>query len=561
MSSTLVDDPRSRPQTAGASPRADDNVRRFTTAAIAGVGVVLIPYLWVSFALWEGPSLLRTSNGGYGDNFYDLQAAILHGRLYLPNGSIGGEAFLHNGHQYMYFGLFPSLLRMPILLVTNSLDGRLTAISIFIAWLLTGLFSALLVWRVRILIRGSAILGRAEATTLGVFIATIMGGSVLVSLAANPYVYSEDFAWSVALTTGSFFALLGVLERPSSGRIVATAVLVLAAYNTRATTGLSCAIGALLVAAWFAVGREGAQNRRWWLPMLTIGLVPIMIGCAINYSKFGLLFGFKTSEQIAAQYFGGRERPPTVKDFSLGYLPTTIQGYLRPIGVQIDDVFPYITMPQEIRTNATVVIDPTASLPASMPLMFLLGIWGTVCALMPRLPGRMSAIRLMLIAAAVGGGALLLFGYVIERYLADFLPYLILAGAVGVVDVWRRIERNQRSTRTLVSAVIAILGLFSIAANFGIATSPTETWSSVQASNYIKFEKSMSDVTGHPLAAHVTLGFDHPRGGRLGVSCTLSGTAPSSTWQTGWVRRASGLEVSTPTTGYPLTRLRSALCA
>ena len=47
------------------------------------------------------------------DNFYDLQArAMLAGRLYLPNGSIGIEAFIHDGHQYTYFGLFPSLLRL-----------------------------------------------------------------------------------------------------------------------------------------------------------------------------------------------------------------------------------------------------------------------------------------------------------------------------------------------------------------------------------------------------------------------------------------------------------------
>ena len=181
--------------------RVDDSLRRFTAAALAGTGVVLIPYLWVLLLCGEHKSL-RTTDGGYDDNFYDLQArAILHGHLYLPNGSIGGEAFLHNGHQYTYFGLFPSLLRIPVLLVTHSLDGRLSALLILIAWLLTGLFTSLLVWRVRVLIRGPAFLGRAEAASLGVLMATIMGGSVLVVLAADPYVYSEDLAWSVALTT------------------------------------------------------------------------------------------------------------------------------------------------------------------------------------------------------------------------------------------------------------------------------------------------------------------------------------------------------------------------
>ena len=38
-----------------------------------------------------------------------------------------------------------------------------------------------------------------EAAAYGVFMATVMGGSVLIFLAATPFVYNEDFAWSVAL--------------------------------------------------------------------------------------------------------------------------------------------------------------------------------------------------------------------------------------------------------------------------------------------------------------------------------------------------------------------------
>jgi hypothetical protein len=473
----------------------------------AGVGVACIPYVWVLFALWESPSLFRTTNNGYGDWFYDIQArALFHGHLYVPNGSIGAEAFVNKGHQYMYFGLFPALLRMPILIVTHSMDGRLTAGSMFIAWILTGLFSALLIWRVRILIRGSATLGRVEAVSLGVLIATLMSGSVLIVLAADPYVYSEDLAWSVAMAIGSFFALLGVLERPSSGRVAVCGVLVLAAYDTRATTGLACVLGALLVAAWFALGREGAQKRRWWVPMFVIGLVPIMIGCAISWAKFGQLFGFRLSNQIAAATFGTSH----FKDFSIRYVPTTIHAYFQPDGLQFSNVFPYITTPPEIGASPNIHIDPTASLTASMPLLFLLGVWGTVCVVRPRSVASLSAIRLVLVAAAAGCGVVLIFDWILERYLADFLPLLILVGAVGIVDVWRRLNRSQRGVRVLVLVVISVLGLFSLAANFGIATSPSLTWSRVQARNYVEVQKSISDITGHPLEAGVTRGAQRP---------------------------------------------------
>jgi hypothetical protein len=121
---------------------------------LAGLAVVGAPYLWVLTDLWNSsPSLLRTASpDGFASNFYDLQArAMLHGHLYITNGALGDEAFIHAGRQYTYFGLFPSLLRIPILLVTHSLDGRLTAFSMLMAWLVTALFSSLLVWRVRTL--------------------------------------------------------------------------------------------------------------------------------------------------------------------------------------------------------------------------------------------------------------------------------------------------------------------------------------------------------------------------------------------------------------------------
>lgn len=217
------------------------NRRRFVVAASVGISVVTIPYLWVLFVMWNSaPNLFRNVYAnGYGGDFYDLQArAMLSGHLYVPKGSLSIETWVHNGRDYTYFGLFPSLLRMPILLVTHHLDGRLSTWFILLAWLLTGLFTSLLVWRIRTTLRGDAFLGRAEALTLGILIASIAGGSVLVYLAANPYVYSEDKAWSVALSLGAFFALLGMLERPSWGRVFSSGLLIVATNLTALLKGM-----------------------------------------------------------------------------------------------------------------------------------------------------------------------------------------------------------------------------------------------------------------------------------------------------------------------------------
>ena len=141
--------------------------RRFVVAATTGIALMAVPFLWILWSLWGPVNLLRPTV--YENNFYDLQArAMFHGHLSLAPGSLGIEGFVHDGRTYTYFGLFPSIVRMPILLVTSSLDAKLTPTYMLLAWLLTGLFTSLLLWRVRFLVRGDVVMGRMEATAFGV---------------------------------------------------------------------------------------------------------------------------------------------------------------------------------------------------------------------------------------------------------------------------------------------------------------------------------------------------------------------------------------------------------
>ena len=460
--------------------------------------VVSVPYLWVLWDLWTGtPSPLRGVNPS---NFYELQArAMFHGHLSVPPGSLGIEAFVHDGRPYTYFGLFPSLVRMPILLFTSRLDGRLTAPALLVAWVATGVFSSLALWRVRVLLRGRALLGRAEAASYGVLVATITGGSVLVYLAATPFVYNEDIAWSVALTVGSMFALLGVIERPSWGRITAAGVLILAANLDRGPTGYACAIGALLVAVWFFFGWYGQESRRWVLPMVLVGLLPLAVSCAVNWSKFGLPFGIPLTDQVWTHINAHRQHFLAVnrgQAFSVAFLPSTLYTYLRPAGLHLSSVFPFITTPTApAPALAGAVLDetyPTASLTATMPLLFLLSCWGLVAAFRPHPVGRARLTRLLLLASAAGAAGALLWGLITERYMSDFLPFLILASAVGLVDLWTRVGTKRRGARTALLAVVAGAGLFSVAANVGVSLTPTSQWTTAQLKRFVTFQHQVT---------------------------------------------------------------------
>jgi hypothetical protein len=476
----------------------DRSRRRFALAAIAGALVTLPLELWVLWDMWSGS--VNALRGVPYDDFYDLQArALFHGHLYLPNGSMGIEAFVHNGHDYTYFGLFPSLIRMPILLLTSRYDGMLTAPSILAAWVLTALFSALMLWRIRVLMRGDAPLGRFEAASFGVLIATITGGSVVLYLAATPFVFNEDFAWSIPLTVGALFALLGVLERPSWGRVLASGSLILCANLNRSPAGWGCSIAAILVAAWFAFGKEAAVHRRWALPTLAAGLVPFLAGCVVTYAKFGIPIGLPMADQVWAsvnahrRYFlaanGG-------KAFSFSFLPSTLSAYFQPAGMRIGGIFPFFTPPAAPAPwLAGAVMDqsyPTASFTDTSPLLFLLGCWGLITAVRLRAVRRVRLIWFVLLGAAAGASGVLLWGYISQRYLGDLMPFFVIAAGIGLVDGCRRLETRSKRVKAGAIGALAAVGVYCLAANVAIAAFPVAQWTMAQNANFVSVEKSWS---------------------------------------------------------------------
>ncbi len=490
--------------------------RRFTVAAVIGTAVMAVPYLWILWGAWESPDPIRKTV--FEDNFFDVQArALFHGHLYLPKGAIGIEAFVHAGHQYTYFGLFPSIIRMPILLVTSRLDGHLTAPFMLAAWVATAVFAALLLWRVRVLVRGDAVVSRTEATGYGVLMATIMGGSVLLYLAATPYVFSEDLAWSVCLTVGSLFALLGVMERPTWGRVVASGVLILCANLDRATTGYASAGAALLVACWFFFGRGGRDSRRWWLPVALAGAIPLLVAVVVNMIKFDLPFGVPVSEQVWSSINVHRQHFLAAhhnSEVGLDFVPSTAWAYFQPLGLRFTSTFPFMTMPaQPAASFSGVIFDRlyrTDSVPASTPLLFLLSCWGLITAFRPRSVGKVARTRLLLLAAGAACVALLLWGYIAPRYLADFMPLLILASAVAMADIWRRLDGKRRGVRIGSVVTIGVVGLFSIAANFGATITPNDSSNDSQVANYVSFQHDVSQLVGGNFGKHVSRGSELP---------------------------------------------------
>ncbi len=137
----------------------DAGRRRLRRAWWRGAVPTLAAYLWV---LTVGRADLLQVH--YFDDFYDAQArSLMHGRLDVPPEVPGFEGFLIDGRTYIYFGPFPSLLRMPVLAVTDRFDGRLTTLSMLLAAVVLAAASFRLLCSLRPLARGHPAAGATRA--------------------------------------------------------------------------------------------------------------------------------------------------------------------------------------------------------------------------------------------------------------------------------------------------------------------------------------------------------------------------------------------------------------
>jgi hypothetical protein len=184
------------------------------------------------------------------------------------------------------------------------------------------------------------------------------------------------------------------------------------------------------------------------------------------------------------------------KAFSFAFLPSTLWAYLQPFGIRLGGIFPFITPPgAPAAWLGGVVLDqtyPTASFTASSPLLLLLGCWGAITAFRPRGIGLVRLTRIILIGAAAGAGGVLLWGYISQRYLADLMPFFIIAGGIGLIDVWRRLETRRQRARTLALGGIFAIGAYCLAANLAIAAFPVGQWTISQSERFISVQKSLS---------------------------------------------------------------------
>ncbi len=465
---------------------------RYLLACAGGSGIGGILFTWMLTAgSWD---LFRWQKMA---SFYDAQAhALLNGRWDVPQQVLGIESFTVHGKSYLYQGPVPALLRMPIVAFGDRLDGRLTQLSMLAAYVVIMMVVGHMSLRLRCMVRGDEPVTGVELVGLAGFMALLGGGSSLLYLASRAWVYHEALIWGVAFSIAAIDTLLGYLIKPSGRRLTLLSVLTTAALLSRASIGLGplvalallCGLGLLKARPWRSLPRHrmAALKSTWHLAVAPAA--PLGIYALINFVKFETLFSIPFATQGFTLVDPARQQMLAANNgtlFGLKFIPTTMWHYLNPAALGFSRRFPFIDFPpipgRVIGDVQFDLLDRTASVPASLPILCLLALVGV--AVIVRVsrsdaPGYPSIrlLRIPLIGVTAGGLTILPFGYIAHRYLADLFPLLALTSIVGfhVLDRWRvqRPRIGAVGLDRIVMAVMAVmvgLGLITFAINLSLA--------------------------------------------------------------------------------------------
>ena len=471
----------------------------------------------------------------FGSDWYDVQAkALMHGHWDMPRQVLSIDGFQVGSKYYMYFGIWPSLLRMPLLAPFGSLSGKLTVPSMLLAFAVLLGGAAALYWRIRSLVRPEGGWTRSEAAIAGAAIFTIGCGTTALFLASRAFVYHEAILWAAAWALVAYERIIAFAQRPSRGRIAVATLATTLSILSRVSIGVGPVIALALISVIELIriairrrpggdepplrpmigrleraGIRAEATRSWFVATVAAVVVPLMAYMWMNISRFGSPFSIPWRSQVIAQLSRGHRAMLDANGgslFGVKLIPSTLLQALRPDALGWSPVFPWVIFerfPTAVLGGAVFnKLDFTSSVSASMPVLVVLGVVGAIAAVWTGI-GRsrdLALLRTSLIGATTASAVALAFTFVAARYLGDWIPLLTMAGFAGLeVLLARRRIAARRLRWNVALVVVAVLAAFGVWVNFSLGLVNQRLYApsspSVQAS-MLGFQYRLSDALG-----------------------------------------------------------------
>ena len=435
--------------------------------------VLFSVYMYGWSTQWTFDATLIT-NYAPGRFFVEQANSMLNGHFWVPESALPIECFIIDGKCVGYFGVFPSLIRMPLVLIFGNSMPELGSLFIPIA-------SGIIIWSsldlcLRVLRKDHYENSLASSWFL-ILVSLVIGPGSNLMLIFDPYIYQESIMWSIAgfLLAVNFYWRWSHERRPwqITGMILACAAAG-ASRPTTVLTGLFLTVGIVVL-----VRNERQLLKRLSYKLILLALLPFLTSFGVLALKMGspkLDFSkyqaMQALQNVANKNGGSLEYSPR-------YIPTTMFSYFRPDALNLGTEWPWVRFlygppsqgplsgPWYNELKPVTYLAPleedsmwlerTTSITNTMPLALLATIISAVVALRRR----QWPTTLILLAGLSAPVVIFVQFAIAARYLADFYPVLAL-GTIFSAALIPRFIKLKLSSRVMLMSSISIALVFSI---------------------------------------------------------------------------------------------------
>jgi hypothetical protein len=454
-------------------------------ARLAILGMIPLVFYFTTRGTWNPRE--QNVDAAWSAGFFLAQAqSMLHGRLAVDPSTLIGECFEREGRCYGYFGITPSVIRIPVMGILRYVRSGLTPVFMLIA--------VILGYRAALQMLQRSILASPHATqsprlSVGYFIAAAIalgpGGSLL--FVTRPAVYEEAIAWGVG------FVLLALnhvwaWHADEKRSVVPAVIYAVAAANARPTAAtVSAVLGFFVfVAARYArdrtahqrnIAAAGLMSQRILAASLCLALLPGLTAAAVFWLKLrSPMPSALLNQQISqAPYWKTIRERNGGQTGGLVFAPTELVAYFRPDTVVRRAEWPYFDFrfPQENilwvppLPEGGAYVERTTSVTTTMPLAWMVTLlvvgWLTFEGRRLMTARRRASISKQawmfnagLLASAAAMPLLIVTTHgITNRYLAEFFPTSVVGVALGPHVVLPALARHP--ILTSIAGVVSLL--------------------------------------------------------------------------------------------------------
>lgn len=384
-------------------------------------------------------AFLLSASGGFfgalphGLTFNSMLLHLLGGRFDVDPAAIGDEGFVHGGAVYAYFGIFPALLRAPLLGLRDFGSIDFTRLSCLAAVLVSAWIKV-----EAVLLAGRRAETGQTAALIGLMVAVVLIGGPQIEF-LRPSIFQETMFWASACAAAFVYLFLrGWLGESGFTGGILTGMALVAGFCllTRVSTalGLYVALGLLWARLLWQSLHRGMLRRelgKFASPAAVVCVFAAATGL-VNQERWGnpLVFLDLTQQIIAHTRFPDRlARLREYGEFNPERIGYALQYYFFPVWVLRDGAGNLLWAGFQQRLFDLVELPP-ASFFVSDPLLIGLCVYGAVTTL--RLRGRQRELVLLVGSGLAVPIVLMLTAIALAyRYRMEFYPLLELGAFIG----------------------------------------------------------------------------------------------------------------------------------